>query len=81
MLLFLIFFRDCTKNSCNFSALKGNVKTASTSPTKNSTFQKHTVDHRPTRILVSGYEGDEQESVLQHFGVCLIILDANRIIP
>lgn len=52
-----------------FTALKGNIKTAS-SPNKN-VFQKHTVDHRPTRILVSGYEGDEQESVLQHFGVCL----------
>lgn len=50
-------------------ALKGNIKSAS-SPNKN-VFQKHTVDHRPTRILVSGYEGDEQESVLQHFGVCL----------
>ncbi|CAG9829792.1 unnamed protein product [Diabrotica balteata] len=31
------------------------------------TFQKHTVDHRPTRLLVSGYEADEQESVLNHF--------------
>ncbi|XP_050499905.1 RNA-binding protein 26 isoform X2 [Diabrotica virgifera virgifera] len=36
------------------------------SPTA-ATFQKHTVDHRPTRLLVSGYEADEQESVLNHF--------------
>lgn len=33
------------------------------------TYQKHTVDHRPTRLLVSGYESDEQESVIQHFSV------------
>ncbi|CAG9862332.1 unnamed protein product [Phyllotreta striolata] len=30
-------------------------------------FQKHAVDHRPTRLLVSGYETDEQDSVLSHF--------------
>lgn len=51
-----------------FLVLKGNVKGVS-SPNK-TIFQKHTVDHRPTRLLVSGYEGDEKESVLQHFGVC-----------
>ncbi|KRT84819.1 RNA binding protein [Oryctes borbonicus] len=32
-------------------------------------FQKHAIDHRPTRLLVSGYESDEQESVLSHFSV------------
>lgn len=32
-------------------------------------FQKHTLDHRPTRLLVSGYESEEQESVLAHFQV------------
>lgn len=31
------------------------------------TYQKHTVDHRPTRLLVSGYETDEQDAVLTHF--------------
>ncbi|CAH0548606.1 unnamed protein product [Brassicogethes aeneus] len=30
-------------------------------------FQKHTLDHRPTRLLVSGYEIEEQDSVLGHF--------------
>ncbi|KAK9745392.1 PWI domain [Popillia japonica] len=30
-------------------------------------FQKHAIDHRPTRLLVSGYESDEKESVLSHF--------------
>ncbi|CAG9815221.1 unnamed protein product [Phaedon cochleariae] len=33
----------------------------------NTAFQKHTVDHRPTRLLVSGYETDEQDSVIGHF--------------
>lgn len=37
----------------------------------NKSFQKHAVDHRPTRLLVSGYEGDEQENILAHFGVKL----------
>ncbi|XP_050292725.1 RNA-binding protein 26 isoform X2 [Anthonomus grandis grandis] len=31
------------------------------------TFQKHTTDYRPTRLLISGYETDEQEGVLGHF--------------
>lgn len=35
-----------------------------------ASFLKHTVDHRPTRLLVSGYETDEQDSVLTHFKVC-----------
>lgn len=35
--------------------------------TSRGTFQKHTVDHRPTRVLVSGYEHDETDSVLAHF--------------
>lgn len=30
-------------------------------------FPKHTVDHRPTRLLVSGYEADEQDGLLSHF--------------
>ncbi|KAJ8956336.1 hypothetical protein NQ318_015074 [Aromia moschata] len=52
--------------------LKGVTKAASRSPSVTSlatsaSFQKHTVDHRPTRLLVSGYETDEQESVLGHF--------------
>ena len=34
-----------------------------------TSFQKHAVDHRPTRLLISGYEGDEQERVLAHFSV------------
>lgn len=31
--------------------------------------KKTVVDHRPTRLLVSGYEADEYESVLAHFSV------------
>lgn len=27
------------------------------------------VDHRPTKLLVSGHEGDEWEEVLVHFAV------------
>ncbi|KAG5882370.1 hypothetical protein JTB14_036294 [Gonioctena quinquepunctata] len=51
---------------------KGIVKTTHQlnrvpSSTTLNTFQKHTVDHRPTRLLVSGYETEEQESVLNHF--------------
>ncbi|GLV36656.1 second mitotic wave missing [Carabus blaptoides fortunei] len=39
-------------------------------------FQKHTVvDHRPTRLLVSGYEGDESDSVLAHFAQYGEIID------
>ncbi|CAG9767759.1 unnamed protein product [Ceutorhynchus assimilis] len=30
-------------------------------------FQKHALDHRPARLLVSGYETDEQDAVLGHF--------------
>lgn len=49
------------------------LKTSTKIINKNTTvtpavnFQKHHVDHRPTRILVSGYEIEEQESVLNHF--------------
>ncbi|KAF5283114.1 hypothetical protein FQA39_LY17421 [Lamprigera yunnana] len=32
-----------------------------------SAFPRHAVDHRTTKILVSGYEGDEQENVLAQF--------------
>lgn len=46
-----------------FLGSKGIVKTV------NKAFQKHAVDHRPTRLLVSGYETDEQESIITHFGV------------
>ncbi|XP_056638480.1 zinc finger protein swm isoform X1 [Diorhabda sublineata] len=38
-----------------------------TAPAVTTAFQKHTVDHRPTRLLISGYETDEQDSVLSHF--------------
>ena len=33
-----------------------------------------TVDRRSTRLLVSGYETEEQESVLLHFQVILFVL-------
>lgn len=61
-----------TKNNLivDNNSLKGNVKSVNNKLT--SSFQKHTVDHRPTRLLVSGYETDEQESVLNHFQVHLI---------
>ncbi|KAL1500976.1 hypothetical protein ABEB36_006386 [Hypothenemus hampei] len=60
------------------SKLTGNIKTVnklifnatSSQPTTaaiSNSFQKHAVDHRPTRLLVSGYETDEQEAVLAHF--------------
>jgi RNA-binding protein 26 len=49
-------------NLIDNGGLKGNVKSVN-----KASFQKHTVDHRPTRLLVSGYEADEQESVLNHF--------------
>nr|XP_008195644.1 PREDICTED: LOW QUALITY PROTEIN: RNA-binding protein 26 [Tribolium castaneum] len=49
-------------NLIDNGGLKGNIKTVN-----KTAFQKHTVDHRPTRLLVSGYEADEQESVLNHF--------------
>lgn len=52
-----------------FVALKGNLKTVNKVP-----FPKHTVDHRPTRLLVSGYETDEQESVLSHFQVNIMFV-------
>lgn len=42
---------------------------SATSLSTTASFQKHTVDHRPTRLLVSGYETDEQDSVLSHFQV------------
>ncbi|XP_060533115.1 zinc finger protein swm [Cylas formicarius] len=29
--------------------------------------KQHAVDHRPARLLVSGYEADEQDAVLTHF--------------
>ncbi|KAJ8982216.1 hypothetical protein NQ317_013518 [Molorchus minor] len=44
-----------------------NRTSSSTSLATTASFQKHTVDHRPTRLLVSGYETDEQDSVLSHF--------------
>ncbi|XP_017772028.1 PREDICTED: RNA-binding protein 26 isoform X2 [Nicrophorus vespilloides] len=56
-----------TKNNL----LKDRMKLKSPSKTTGSSStsqQTHAVDHRPTRILVSGYESDEQESVLTHFG-------------
>lgn len=49
---------------------KGNVKSVNSNK---SVFPKHAVDHRPTRLLVSGYEGDEQDSILAHFGVFLLL--------
>ncbi|KAK4878106.1 hypothetical protein RN001_010612 [Aquatica leii] len=55
-----------TKNNLiDNSGLKGNLK----SPTgqRKLVFPKHAVDHRTTKILVSGYEADEQENVLAHF--------------
>lgn len=36
---------------------------------KNNTAYKSTVDHRPTKLLVSGYENDEKDLVLAHFRV------------
>ncbi|KAF7284043.1 zinc finger protein swm [Rhynchophorus ferrugineus] len=74
--------RLLSKNNLIDNKLKGNIKTAnkiinnasslSTSlpvvPLQNTnSFQKHTVDHRPTRLLISGYEIEEQDSVLNHF--------------
>lgn len=32
---------------------------------------KAAVDHRPTKILVSGYENDEKDLVLSHFRVSI----------
>uniref|UniRef100_A0A1Y1KC97 C3H1-type domain-containing protein n=1 Tax=Photinus pyralis TaxID=7054 RepID=A0A1Y1KC97_PHOPY len=49
---------------------KNNLIDSAKSPTgtrKQLAFPKHAVDHRTTKILVSGYEGDEQESVLAQF--------------
>lgn len=51
--------------------LKGNVKSINAKSAPNNHLQaqqKHAVDHRPTRVLVSGYESDEIDSVLTHFG-------------
>ena len=31
------------------------------------------VDHRPTKVLVSGYEDDEKADVLTHFAVSILI--------
>ncbi|VEN44841.1 unnamed protein product, partial [Callosobruchus maculatus] len=59
-----------TKNNLKLKAMKTVNRpstTSQTSTTLNTTFQKHTVDHRPTKLLVSGYETDEQDSVLSHF--------------
>lgn len=71
-------------NKCNVSLLepKNVLKTVnkpstpsltigSIAPTAPAAFQQHTVDHRPTKLLVSGYETDEQDSVLSHFQVSL----------
>lgn len=55
------------------SFIKGG--TAAVSPARGGataargTFQKHAVDHRPSKLLVSGYEADESDSVLAHFAV------------
>ncbi|KAJ8916686.1 hypothetical protein NQ315_000331 [Exocentrus adspersus] len=63
-----------TKNNLvDTTKLKGVTKPASRTPSSTSlptataVFQKHAIDHRPTRLLVSGYETDEQDSVLSHF--------------
>ena len=34
-------------------------------------FSHVTVDHRPTSLLVSGYETEEKAEVLAHFQVCI----------
>lgn len=49
--------------------VKNNLKTVNSA----TQFHKHAVDHRPTRLLVSGYETDEQEAVLSHFQVIKLI--------
>ncbi|XP_023311914.1 zinc finger protein swm isoform X3 [Anoplophora glabripennis] len=62
-----------TKNNLvDNTKLKGVTKPLNRTPSMTALstvppFQKHTVDHRPTRLLVSGYETDEQDSVLNHF--------------
>ncbi|XP_066144264.1 zinc finger protein swm [Euwallacea fornicatus] len=49
------------------------AKTAASAPVpgqsqSTTAFSKHiTVDHRPARLLVSGYEAEEQEAVVTHF--------------
>ncbi|XP_030748092.1 RNA-binding protein 26 [Sitophilus oryzae] len=74
--------RLLTKNNLLDNKLKGNIKTVNkivnnvtsspaslpaTASQAVTSFQKHTVDHRPTRLLISGYEMEEQDSVLNHF--------------
>ncbi|XP_019773484.1 zinc finger protein swm isoform X2 [Dendroctonus ponderosae] len=51
----------------NNAALKSPPALPSPQLTTTTSFQKHVVDHRPTRLLVSGYETDEQDAVVTHF--------------
>ncbi|KAL3270663.1 hypothetical protein HHI36_021191 [Cryptolaemus montrouzieri] len=60
-------------NLVDNSVVKSSTKIDRTNTAGNtlSSFPKptaaHSVDHRPTRILVSGYEIEEQDSVVAHF--------------
>lgn len=61
-----------SKNNLLDNAVKSATKIDRTNSNTNlhPPFHKtttHSIDHRPTRILVSGYEIEEQENVLAHF--------------
>ncbi|KAK5638531.1 hypothetical protein RI129_012826 [Pyrocoelia pectoralis] len=59
-------------NLIDNSGLK-NVKSPTGS--RSILFPKHAIDHRTTKILVSGYEGDEQANVLAQFTIVDYVSD------
>lgn len=60
--------RSMTRVPLKTSLVNKNM-TVNRSLTKINNFNKSAVDHRPTKLLVSGYENDEKDLVLTHFRV------------